>query len=159
MAPMSLGAAIGAGSAYALMPKFGRGVLQAGLLLTVPAMVAMALVVHHGGAHTGSWDLAAPLLVSGIGLGWVFGSMFPIILSGVQDHEVGSASGTLTAIQQLGNAGGVAILATIFFAVTDHGQSASTALVRTLIVSVGLYLASFAISFLLPRQARLEEVH
>jgi MFS family permease len=159
MAPMSLGAAIGAGSAYALMPKFGRGVLQAGLLLTLPATVALALVIDHNAGHTGSWDLAAPLLISGIGLGWVFGSMFPIILSGVQDHEVGSASGTLTAIQQLGNAGGVAILATIFFSVVDHGHTASTAIARTLLVAIGLYAASFAISFLLPRQARLDDVH
>ena len=38
MAPVSLGAAIGAGSSFALIPRFGRKVLQAGLLVTLPAM-------------------------------------------------------------------------------------------------------------------------
>jgi EmrB/QacA subfamily drug resistance transporter len=156
MAPMSVGAAVGAASAYGLMPRFGRGVLQAGLLLMVPAFAALALVVHHAGTGTGSWDMAAPLFVAGIGMGWVFGSMFNIILAGVQDHEVGSASGTLSAIQQLGNATGVAVLATIFFSLLDHGHTSATAIVRTLLVATALIVASFAASFLLPKDARME---
>ena len=45
-----------------------------------------------------------------------------MILAGVDDREVGSASGTLNAVQQLGNSIGVAVLATIFFSLTDHGH-------------------------------------
>ena len=154
MAPMSVGAAVGAGSSFALIPRFGRRVLQAGLLVIVPAMAWLALVVHDHGAATGSWDLAWPLLAAGIGMGWVFGPMFNIILAGVADHEVGSASGTLSAIQQLGNATGVAVLATIFFSLAGHG--APEAMVRTTLVAVGLFAAAFAVSFLLPKDARME---
>jgi EmrB/QacA subfamily drug resistance transporter len=154
--PMSLGAAIGAGSAFALIPRFGRGVLQAGLLVIVPSMAWLALTVHHNGIATGSWDLAWPLLAAGIGMGWVFGPMFNIILAGVKDHELGSASGTLSAIQQLGNATGVAVLATIFFSLVAHGHGSPAAMVTTSLVTVALFAAAFAISFLLPRDARME---
>jgi EmrB/QacA subfamily drug resistance transporter len=156
MAPMSIGAAVGAGSAFALIPRFGRRVLQAGLLVIVPSMLWLALAVHDHGTATSSWDLAWPLLVGGIGMGWVFGPMFNIILAGVQDHEVGSASGTLSAIQQLGNAAGVAVLATVFFSLLDHGHPSPTAMVRTTLVATALFAASFGVSFLLPKDARME---
>src|SRR5919199_4434605 len=147
-APMSVGAAVGAGSAFALIPRFGRGVLQAGLLVIVPSMAWLALVVHHNGTATSSWDLAWPLLAAGIGMGWVFGPMFNIILAGVKDHELGSASGTLSAIQQLGNATGVAVLATIFFSLVSHGHGSPAAMETTTLVAVALFAGAFAISFL-----------
>jgi hypothetical protein len=82
--------------------------------------------------------------------------MFNIILAGVKDHELGSASGTLSAIQQLGNATGVAVLATIFFSLVAHGHASPAAMVTTSLVTVGLFAAAFAVSFLLPRDARME---
>jgi EmrB/QacA subfamily drug resistance transporter len=156
MAPLSLGAAIGAGSSFALIPRFGRRVLQAGLVVVVPAMVALALTVQHTGASTTTWDLAPSLAACGIGLGWVFGLMFNIILAGVREHEVGSASGTLTAVQQLGNSLGVAVLATLFFSVVDRGDTSSSALVRTALVAAVLFAVSLALSFRLPKDARME---
>jgi EmrB/QacA subfamily drug resistance transporter len=156
LAPLSLGAAIGAGSSFALIPRFGRLVLQLGLAVIVPSMVALALTVQHTGAGTSSWDLAPSLAACGIGLGWVFGPMFNIILAGVREHEVGSASGTLTAIQQLGNSLGVALLATLFFSVINDGDTSSTALERTTIVAAVLFALSLVLSFLMPRNARME---
>jgi hypothetical protein len=47
---------------------------------------------------------------------------FDIVLAGVEQHETGSASGTLTAVQQLGGALGIAVLGTVFFdLVPDDG--------------------------------------
>lgn len=71
--------------------------------------------------------------------------------------SVGSASGTLNAIQQLGNSIGVAVLATIFFSLLDHGHTSSTAMTRTALISAGIFVAAFALSFLLPKEARMEE--
>ena len=68
------------------------------------------------------------LLAFGLGMGFVFGPLFNVILAGVEEHEVGSASGTLNAIQQLGNSIGVAVLATIFFSLLDHGHTSPTAM-------------------------------
>ncbi len=54
LAPLSLGAAVGAGSSFALIPRFGRLVLQIGLAVVVPSMIALALTVQHTGAGTSS---------------------------------------------------------------------------------------------------------
>jgi EmrB/QacA subfamily drug resistance transporter len=156
--PMSLGVAITAGASYALMPRFGRKVLQGGLLLVAGALAWLAATATHDGLGVSSWQLVPALLVFGLGMGFVFGPLFNVILAGVEDHEVGSASGTLNAIQQLGNSIGVAVLATIFFSLLDHGHLPPSAMTVTALISAALFVAAFGLSFLLPKDARMEEI-
>lgn len=158
-APMSLGAAIGAGGSYPLMAKFGRRVLHSGLVVGVAALTALALIIGAQGADTTSWQLAGPLLAYGIGMGLVFGPFFNVVLAGVDEHEVGSASGTLTAVQQLGGSAGIAVLATLFFSIVDDGTASPDAARTTMLVAAGLLAVSALVAFLLPREARMEEVH
>jgi EmrB/QacA subfamily drug resistance transporter len=155
--PLSVGTAITAGGSYALMPRFGRAVLQGGVLIVVAGLGALAWTVTHWGGDVTSWQMAPANLVIGLGLGFVFGPLFNVILAGVSDDEVGSASGTLNAIQQLGNSIGVAVLATIFFSLLDHGHASPAAMTTTVLIAAGLLLLTFALSFLLPRTARMEE--
>jgi EmrB/QacA subfamily drug resistance transporter len=157
LVPMSAGVAITAGASYALMPRFGRGVLQAGLLIVAVSLLGLALTVSHDGAALTSWELLPAMFVFGLGMGFVFGPLFNVILAGVDEHEVGSASGTLNAVQQLGNSIGIAVLATIFFSLLDHGHAAPSAMTRTALISAGLFVAAFALSYLLPKDARMEE--
>jgi EmrB/QacA subfamily drug resistance transporter len=157
LAPMSVGVAITAGGSYALIPRFGRSVLQAGLVIVAIALAGLAATVSHGGLHLSSWELLPALFAFGLGLGLVFGPLFNVILAGVEEGEVGSASGTLNAIQQLGNSIGVAVLATVFFSLLDHGHASPAAMTRTALISAGLFVTAFALSFLLPREARMEE--
>jgi hypothetical protein len=157
LVPMSVATAITAGGSYALMPRFGRQVLQAGLVIVVAALLGLAATVSSGGTGLSSWDLLPALAVFGLGLGLVFGPLFNVILAGVGEHEVGSASGTLNAIQQLGNSIGVALLATIFFSLLEHGHGSPTAMVRTVLIAAGLLAVAFGLSFLLPEEARMEE--
>src|SRR4051794_2829096 len=158
LVPMSVGTAITAGGSYALMERYGRRVLQTGLVLVAGALVGLAVTASHDGVGVSTWELLPAMLAFGLGLGLglVFGPLFGVILAGVEDHEVGSASGTLNAIQQLGNSIGVAVLATLFFSLLDHGHGSPTALTRTLLISAALFVAAFALSFLLPREARVE---
>jgi hypothetical protein len=87
-------------------------------------------------------------------MGFALPPLFDFILSGVTGEEVGSASGVLNAIQQLGAALGIAVLATIFFAFVDDGRTAPEAMTRTtLLTLVPLGLALLA-STRLPRYAR-----
>jgi hypothetical protein len=87
---------------------------------------------------------------------------FDIVLAGVEDHEVGSASGTLNAVQQLGGAIGVAVLGTVFFSAADDrmldgaASAFHAALGAVFWVELGLIALTFALSFLLPRRAREE---
>jgi EmrB/QacA subfamily drug resistance transporter len=154
--PLSLGTAITAGASYALMPKFGRAVLQGGLVVVVAGLVGLAVTVTHWGTDVTSWQMAPAMLVIGLGLGFVFGPLFNVILAGVGEDEVGSASGTLNAIQQLGNSIGVALLATIFFSLLDHGHASPAAMTRTVLIAAGLLVVTFVLSFLLPKDARME---
>ena len=156
--PMSVATAITAGGSYALIPRFGRAVLQAGLLVVVAALAGLAWTVSHGGTELTSWDLAPAMAAFGLGLGFVFGPLFNVILAGVGEHEVGSASGTLNAVQQLGNSIGVALLATIFFSLLDNGHASPAAMTTTVLIAAGLLSLAFALSFLLPREARMEEL-
>ena len=115
------------------------------------SLVGLAVTVSSGGADLSTWDLAPAMFATGLGLGFVFGPLFNVILAGVDEHEVGSASGTLNAVQQLGNSVGVAVLATIFFSLLDHGHTSPTAMARTALIAAGLMALSFGLSFLLPK--------
>jgi EmrB/QacA subfamily drug resistance transporter len=158
LVPLSLATAITAGGSYALMPRFGRSVLQVGLLIVAASLVGLAATVSHYGTGVTSWELLPAMFVFGLGLGFIFGPLFNVILAGVDEHEVGSASGTLNAVQQLGNSIGVAVLATIFFSLLDHGHASPAAVTRTVLIAAALFAVSFVLSYLLPRQARMEEL-
>ena len=48
-------------------------------------------------------------------MGAMLAPLFDFVLAGVDDDEVGSASGVLNAMQQLGGAIGIAVIGTVFF--------------------------------------------
>jgi EmrB/QacA subfamily drug resistance transporter len=156
-AAWAVGAFVGAGVGGAMTPKLGRTIVHVGLALMGAGLAALTLVLVHAGSAVGSWDFVAPLFVSGIGLGMVFMPLFDLILGGVADHEVGSASGMQQAIQQLGASLGVAVVGTIFFDLLGARGSVDTALHAaeiTALVTIGLIALAFAIGFLLPRKVR-----
>jgi hypothetical protein len=92
------------------------------------------------------------------GMGAMLAPLFDFVLAGVEDHEVGSASGVLNAMQQLGGAIGIAVIGTLFFSVAgDHGTS--VALERMLYVEAGTLLVAMGLVFLLPMRAREGDGH
>ncbi len=157
--PWSLGIAIGAGLAgAALAPRFGRRVLHAGLLVMVAGLAALIATVQAGGGTV--WQFTPSTLVMGIGMGLVLAPLFDIVLAGVDQPELGSASGVLAAIQQLGSALGAAALGTAFLGLAgpDHVGRAhfGHAMTVAALIGIGALLASFGLAFLLPRHARAE---
>lgn len=117
MASWAIGAFIGSGFAATMMAKLGRTILHIGLGLMGVGVAGVYVVFRIAGIGVGGWDLAVPLVVFGAGMGMIFVPLFDIIMGGVEDHEVGSASGLLEAIQQMGASLGIAVLGTIFFGV------------------------------------------
>jgi EmrB/QacA subfamily drug resistance transporter len=157
-APWSVGTAIGAivGSAV-LVPRIGRTALHIGYTVMFVANVATIAVIEHYGTDITSLELAAPLLVSGIGLGMCIAPMFAFILAGVDEVETGSASGVLNALQQFGSAAGVAALGTVFFsALPTHGFASS--LNTVLWIECGVLVVCALLTLLLPREADLEAI-
>jgi EmrB/QacA subfamily drug resistance transporter len=150
----SLGTAMGAGlGAGLLAPRFGRAVLHAGLGVMLVGILGMLAVVHGQGDGLTTWGLFVPELLAGAGMGMMLAPLFGIVLAGVDEHETGSASGTLNAVQQLGAALGIAVIGTIFFSVAGH-HGFVVALERTLWIEAGTLVVVAGLVFLLPHQAR-----
>jgi EmrB/QacA subfamily drug resistance transporter len=156
LAPLALGTAIGATLAGALLvPRFGRLVLQLATVVMAAGVWWLHGVVAAHGLGTSSWTLVAPLLTAGIGIGMMVSPLFGFILAAVTTDEVGSASGVLNAIQQLGGALGVAALGTLFFStLTRHGFV--PAITHSLIAELATTPLLLALISLLPKRAREE---
>jgi EmrB/QacA subfamily drug resistance transporter len=157
LGPVCLGLAIGAGLAGAVLtPRFGRHVLHAGFALLVAGVLGTYAVLDAQQLSVTALQLAGPLLVAGIGVGFVAGSLFGFVLAAVGDDEVGSASGILNALQQLASAIGIAVLGTVFFgALPKPGHVAGLEHVALLVSAIAV--AGMALVFLLPRTPREEE--
>ncbi len=112
--PWALGTVGGFGIAAAVQ-RYGRRVIHAGLVVMAVGVAILALTLDLARIDVTPWQLAPALLVVGLGMGLLMAPFFDIVLAGVEPHETGSAAGTLTAVQQFGNALGVAVLGTMFF--------------------------------------------
>jgi EmrB/QacA subfamily drug resistance transporter len=120
MVPWSLGMVVGFGLAQPLR-KYGRKLIHGGTLLMLLGMLTIFVSLNIAGIGVTPWQLAPGLLVTGIGSGLLMAPFFDIVLAGVENHETGSAAGSMTAIQQLGSAFGVALLGTVFFGILGTG--------------------------------------
>lgn len=98
-----------------LTAKIGRYTMTLGSVVMAIGIIITTLVLQQGGADTNPWALAPGLLLLGIGMGMVMGMVFSITLKDVDREHAGSASGTLSAGQQIGGAIGVALVGVIFF--------------------------------------------
>lgn len=108
-----------------LVPKLGRRALMIGTVVMAAGLGLVTWVMHRYNLGLHSWQLIPGLLLVGVGMGFVFGSLFAAVLNGVDARHAGSASGVLNAVQQVGGAVGVAIIGVIFFGQLSGGAPAS----------------------------------
>lgn len=170
--PFSVGVFAASTASAMLAPRFGRRVLSAGTLLLAIGMAGMILTLQLYGSAVTSWELLPALLVAGVGMGLVVAPLFDFILTGVDGRDAGSASGVLNAVQQVGNAVGVAIIGVIFFgalggqgalgagAVADQDAVAQTftlAMQRAVGYDIAVFLVCFGLIFLLPKRVHGNE--
>jgi EmrB/QacA subfamily drug resistance transporter len=95
-----------------LLPRFGpKPLMVTGGVLITAGMVWLTRISEDTGYLSG---LIGPLVLFGIGAGLSFTPLTVMILSGVERHNAGAASGLLQAMQQVGGSLGVAILVTRF---------------------------------------------
>jgi EmrB/QacA subfamily drug resistance transporter len=142
-----------------LLARIGRLTMHIGIVVMALGLVAVDLVMRGVGGDVSAWQLAAPLTVTGFGMGMVFVPMFDVILAGVAPHELGSASGLLESVQQLAMSLGIAAVGTELF---DHlgGSHGAAAFVgaadHALLVAVAFLVAAYAAVFWLPKHARVD---
>lgn len=150
MAPWAVGAFVGSAVGASALSGMGRRVLHLGLGLMTAGLTWLYFSLSVDGPPI------APLAVFGAGMGMIFVPLFDIIVGDLADDEVGSASGVLTSVQQLGASLGIAVLGTVFFSNVDAPAAPAfvdAAKVVTL-VALGLTAVTFALGFLLPRKAK-----
>lgn len=112
VAPMFLCTVIVAACAGKLVRRFSaHRTLAVGLTLFALGLVGMASCVREG---VDPLLFIPALVVAGVGLGGTFATMQSIALSDIEPGDVGSASGIINGIRQLGSAvGGASIVAVL----------------------------------------------
>ncbi|BCY11696.1 MFS transporter [Actinoplanes sp. L3-i22] len=139
LAPLAVGIGVSSLLVPALFPRLGRRLLHVGLGTQLLGVLGFAVM-----AATGPSDpaFAVAALVSGLGLGLLFGPLIQSTLSVAAADEVGSASGAINAVQQLATALGVAVLGTVFFA---GGVPAHALVAGALVVAASCVLCAIAV--------------
>ncbi|MGI5201490.1 hypothetical protein ACQEU6_07910 [Spirillospora sp. CA-108201] len=87
----------------------------------------------------------------GLGLGCSYSPIFDIALGGIDPDEAGSASGSLSSIQQLASGLGSAAVTSVFFETAGSGFDHAVRI--SLIVVMGLVALSVPLVVLMPRRA------
>ncbi len=165
--PQALGMMVGFGVAQALHARLGRRLMHIGGVLVAGGLIGLVLIIGAAGSSIGVWAMAPALVAMGTGMGMTMAPFFDIVLAGVSPEESGSASGTLTAVQQVGGALGIAILGTVFFssldtAVASGGPSIAafgSATQASLWVAAGMVAIGWVLTFLLPKRAEHYDSH
>lgn len=155
LAPVAVGIVAASVIAMMLIAKLGRLLILCGLLISLAGIGWLLALVLSQGMSVGPWTLAPPLLVMGFGVGTCFGTLFDVTLGDVRADEAGSASGSLSAVQQLAAALGAAAITTVYFqTLADSGQA--HAVTVSLIVVGAVAVLCCGLVWLLPRTARVE---
>jgi EmrB/QacA subfamily drug resistance transporter len=154
--PVAIGTAVGGAlSGAVLAAKLGRLVLQIGAAVQLAG--AGLLWVELGATGPFSiWTITPGIAISGVGSGLVIAALFSIILAAVQDEEIGSASGVLSAVQAIASSIGVAVFGSVFFTGIKT-VSPGTAYQSTLLIQAVLLVVFLALTFLFLKQGRPDE--
>jgi EmrB/QacA subfamily drug resistance transporter len=115
--PFALGSAASSVVGGRLVARLGRLLTVMGLSLVVIGLAATGVVLVIAPPQAAGYLVAAPLLVAGIGGGWVISPNTTMTLRCVPVAGAGSAGGALQTGQRIGAAIGTAALTGIFYAV------------------------------------------
>ncbi|MFJ3926091.1 MFS transporter [Streptomyces sp. NPDC090022] len=144
-------------SVQKLVPRFGRKVLQAGALTMAAGLVLYIWASGHYGLDIAPWQMAAPLVLMGLGMGLIVAPLTETVLSEVPREHAGSASGLINSTGQMGNALGLGLTSVVYFGAIENehivGPQYVEAFRGALWWVVAVLVVIFAVMFLLPRQA------
>lgn len=152
--PLTVGIMGGSGIATALIVRLARRLVVIGLGAILVGVGLMLVFVTAAGADLTWWQLAIATLFMGLGAGICFSSIFNTALGDVDAHEAGSASGSLSAVQQVANGIGSALVTSIFLTLLPAGDVGAVSV--TLVVLLALLVVCLLAVPLLPRTAVAE---
>lgn len=158
--PLALGTAIGGAlSGAVLAARLGRAVLQVGAVVQFASAATLWVQLRGIGTASGSfsiWRFVPVLMGAGVGSGMIIAALFSIVLAGVDDAEIGSASGVLSAVQSIAGSIGVAVFGSVFFAGARAGHPGQ-GFRNALLVQAVLLVVFMVLTVALPRTPRPDE--
>lgn len=151
--PFAAGSFVGAAFSDRVADWLGRWVLLLGSGLVLVGIAGVVAAVRLAGNAATGIELLPPLLVAGIGSGFVISPNVDVVLSAVPWQQAGTASGVLNAAQRLGNALGVAVVGLVLFGtLRGGGEDWSLAVQLAALCAGSAVFVSFLLVFLLPER-------
>ncbi|MFF7778621.1 MFS transporter [Streptomyces tanashiensis] len=163
--PFSIAVSVAAGmSVQKLVPRFGRKVLQAGALTMIAGILLYLFEAGRYGTGIHSWQMIAPLVIMGLGMGLIVAPLTDAVLSDVPKEHAGSASGLINTTGQMGNALGLGLVSVVFFGTIDDeklakapaevGAAFTDAFQNSLGWAAGVLAVIFLVMFALPAKPK-----
>jgi hypothetical protein len=90
------------------------------------------------------------MVLSGIGLAMVAGTLLTIVLATMPTSASGAASSLINTAIQVGAATGVAIVGTVYFTMLEDEHSPTDSAMTGLLTVVGLYVLAGLLALVLP---------
>jgi EmrB/QacA subfamily drug resistance transporter len=152
----SLGSFVLAPAAVPLARRYGRLVLFAGGVLMALGALGVRIGATHVDNATDFWPIVPGLLIAGLGLSLLIIPLANVVLAAVPHQVAGGAGGTLSTLQQLGGALGIAVVGTLFFGhLTGHSFTSAFRYSTPLVIA--LFATAALLSLALPGTALSEE--
>ena len=152
LSPVMIGIIVASFACRPLLEKLGRTLVVVGLAGTLAGAAGLWATVLAAGTAVSVWALAPSLFVLGLGMGACFTSIYDVAIGDVAPAEAGSASGSLSAVQQLAAAIGSAVVTTVYFSQqAQHG--AAHAMTVSVVVVAAIAVADLGLVWLLPKSA------
>jgi EmrB/QacA subfamily drug resistance transporter len=156
LSPLMIGIIIASFVGRPLIATLGRRLVVIGLGVTLAGAAGLWATVLAGGTSVSVWAVAPSILVLGVGMGTCFSSIYDVAIGDVAPAEAGSASGSLSAVQQLAAAIGSAVVTTVYFSQrTEHG--AGHAMTVSVAVVGAIAALCLGLVWLLPKSAPPEQ--
>jgi len=153
--PFALGSAVSAVLGGRLVDRFGRLLTVIGLSAVVTGLTTAAVVLLLVPPERAGLAVAAPLLLGGLGGGWVISPNVTMTLRCVPVHVAGAAGGALQTVQRIGATVGTATLPGVFYLVLDAtGRDFPAAAAAGLAVAVVGICVALAIAVVEWRRGR-----
>ena len=145
LTPFAVGSAVTSAIGGRLISVLGKPLIVAGLLTVVIGLVAVDVVLRLDPASVG-WAIALPLLVAGIGSGFVIAPNQTLALEEVPASEGGTAAGVLQTGQRVGSAVGISAVGAVFFgSLASSNGDWSSSISSGLVVTVGLVVLALLV--------------
>lgn len=113
--PFAVGSAVASAVGGRFVQRFGRHLVVGGLVAVIVGLAAADISLRLVPGSGGGWAAALPLLVAGLGSGFVISPNQTLTLSEVPVARAGSAGAVLQTGQRMGTAMGIAAVGAFFF--------------------------------------------